>query len=499
MSDPTDRLFGWRPWALALAVVVGLTLVRLISLAITDLSLHFDEAQYWFWAQEPAFGYYSKPPLIGWLIAGTTALCGDGAFCIRWPAPVIHGLTALALGWAAGLLLPHSDPRTAPLVAIIYVTLPAVGFSAFLLTTDVPLLLCWALGMAALGQLLREEQVRPLVWIVVLAAAIGFGLLAKYALIYFLLGLGLWLVWLDPTTRARLWRPVGLAILFGLILFSPNLIWNAAEGWPTIGHTADNANWQGNLLNFNELAEFVGTQFGVFGPVLLPLFAVAAFHLLRERPDRSEKLLLALCLPILVIVTCQAFISRAHANWAAPAWLSALVLTVHVFANRQLWRRWALGGSALAHGLAGLVFAFFVSGLWRPPGIEDLPAFDRHLGWDQVARDVTRLGGPETGVIAGERKVIAQLVYHLHRAGYPGPVGHPPVEGPPKSHYEMVLQARLEDAPRWIHIRSQEDAATTLVLEETVGEIRSSGSLGSGMAGGRVVGYAVHVADDEEG
>ena len=42
------------------------TLWRVALLPFDRADLYVDEAQYWFWGQELAWGYYSKPPLIGW-------------------------------------------------------------------------------------------------------------------------------------------------------------------------------------------------------------------------------------------------------------------------------------------------------------------------------------------------------------------------------------------------------------------------------------------------
>ena len=82
----------------ALAAVAAITLVRLAVVGFAGLELDFEEAQYWFWAQDPAWGYFSKPPLIAWLIAGVTAVCGDGEACIRLPSPLLHAATALVVG-----------------------------------------------------------------------------------------------------------------------------------------------------------------------------------------------------------------------------------------------------------------------------------------------------------------------------------------------------------------------------------------------------------------
>ena len=57
------------PWAhpglrLAVVILLGLTAVRLIGLRLSTVDLFFDEAQYWAWPREIAFGYISKPPLL---------------------------------------------------------------------------------------------------------------------------------------------------------------------------------------------------------------------------------------------------------------------------------------------------------------------------------------------------------------------------------------------------------------------------------------------------
>ena len=59
----------WQVGSLAvpvwLVVALGALLaIRLVALVFNRTDLFFDEAQYWAWSVEPAFGYYSKPPLI---------------------------------------------------------------------------------------------------------------------------------------------------------------------------------------------------------------------------------------------------------------------------------------------------------------------------------------------------------------------------------------------------------------------------------------------------
>ncbi|MGA8053909.1 MAG: hypothetical protein WCA12_08635, partial [Burkholderiales bacterium] len=52
------------PLAAFAAVLVALVAWRALVLATNGIDLHPDEAQYVVWSRDPAFGYYSKPPMV---------------------------------------------------------------------------------------------------------------------------------------------------------------------------------------------------------------------------------------------------------------------------------------------------------------------------------------------------------------------------------------------------------------------------------------------------
>src|SRR5439155_22208849 len=275
------------------AGVAAITAVRLMWLAWQPVGLYPDEAQYWFWAQHPAFGYYSKPPLVAWLIALTTAGFGDSEFAIRLSAPLLHAGTAgIVYAMAAHLF----DRRTGFWSALAYLTLPGVSVSAFIISTDAVLLPCWA---AALYAFIRAREPGGGRWWLAAGIAAGAGLLAKYAMAYWFLS-ALGFVLFVPDERRHL-RPLLASIAIALLIYLPNLWWNWSHGFVSYLHLRDNAALSARLLHPTAFLEFLGSQFGVIGPLFF-----AALLLIVARPralsEPRARLLAAFALPPLALV-----------------------------------------------------------------------------------------------------------------------------------------------------------------------------------------------------
>lgn len=403
---------GLPAWAVVLGVGLVVLCLRYAVLLGTDLSLQGDEAQYWTWAQDLAFGYYSKPPLIAWVIGGATAICGDAAWCVRAPAAIFHVATALLLTALAGRLY---DDRIAVWTGVAWLTLPAVAFSSLIMSTDALLLTFWAAALLAYRRVLDGGG-----WPAVagLSLAFGLGLNAKYAMAYFALcAVVHWLV--CPQGRAAARAVAGrLAAGFslGLVMILPNLLWNMGHGWMTLQHTADNAHWQGIVLHFDEMADFLGAQFGVFGPVFF-VALLAASPAVRAGAARSSgpmRFLLAFSLPVLAVITLQALLSRANANWAATAYPAACIAVTALLLSGGVWRRRAFAaGIALHLAAAGGLYAFVLQPDWAPrPLAKTLSQLE---GWEATARAVSA-ALEETGasvLLMDDRMLTASMAYVL--------------------------------------------------------------------------------------
>ena len=413
----TPRFYGPAGMALTVAAV---TVLRLAYLTVFPFDLHPDEAQYWSWSLEPAWGYFSKPPMVAWLIAATTSVCGPAEACIKLSAPILHGLTACFIYGSASRLYGR---RAGFFGGILYLTLPGVSFSSAIMSTDPPLLTFWSIALYALVRL-REAAGRTYGWWLVLGLAVGLGLLSKYAMGFFVLALTLWLV-LDREGRRGLLADVSgraglmLASVTALALFVPNLWWNVTTGFVTFAHTASNANLGAKLFRPDKLADFIVGQFGVFGPVL---FAVLLWLLLRPGRWRLEpraRMLAAFVLAVLVPILIQSFISRANANWAATAYVAGAVW-VAGYLSTVRWGQAAAMGSVVLHvAAAGLVMGGGIGQkepgrYWGVAVASRIDPFKLYGGWRAFGNEIAELRTryPGLPLLAYDRMTVAFLLYY---------------------------------------------------------------------------------------
>jgi 4-amino-4-deoxy-L-arabinose transferase-like glycosyltransferase len=414
---------------IAAYALLAVTVLRLVWLAGDPIDLYPDEAQYWLWSRHLAFGYFSKPPLLPWIIAATTAIFGEDEFAIRVASPLIHLATGLVVYAIARRLY---DARTACWSAVLYATLPAVSLSSAIMSTDVPLMLCWAVALYAF---IRARESAGWRWWLVAGVAAGFGLLAKYAMEYWLLS-AFFLVLAFRDERQHLLRLIGAAAIAHLI-YLPNLVWNATNGFVSYKHTEANANLAGPLIHPGAFLEFLSAQFGVFGPILFGTLLVIVCVFPRALADKRARLLAVFALPTLAMMLIVSFLSRAHANWSAPTYVSATVLVAAFLVMRG--RTILLAASIVLHVAAAL---FLVGG--RPAAAAlgtELPAkldlLHRVRGWSVLGRTVGDMLAKRPGVIlmTWSREDLAALIYYVHPHPFDAVIWNP--GGGARNQFEM--------------------------------------------------------------
>jgi 4-amino-4-deoxy-L-arabinose transferase-like glycosyltransferase len=382
----------------ALMLTLALAVVRLVALFRTPLELYPDEAQYWLWSRTLDFGYYSKPPVIAWAIWATTAIGGDGEAWVRLSAGLFQAGATLLVFLIGRRLY---DGATGLAAAALYGLMPGIQLSALVAATDAPLLFFLGLSILAYVALLQETDSRRRTPLALgLGAALGLAFLSKYAAVYFVIGVAVHFAASPAARKAWDLRSAAAALLALAAVMAPNLAWNAAHGFATFQHTAANAAWSGvQLFNLAEAGLFLLSQFGVFGPIPLGVLIVGvALALLRKRLSAADLTLLCFTLPPLIIVTAQAFISRANANWSGAGYLTGSILAA-AWLLRWRARRWLIGGLAIQ----GVVAAAFLAAVISPALADKMGlanGLKRARGWSQTADLILNRAALEPGLTA---------------------------------------------------------------------------------------------------
>ncbi|MGE0742150.1 MAG: ArnT family glycosyltransferase [Hyphomonadaceae bacterium] len=443
-----------------LAVLILVTGSRVFALFINPLDLYVDEAQYWAWSRTFDWGYFSKPPMVAWVIGLTTALFGDAEWAVRLGAPIAHAIAASAIyvlgrsmyGAWAGFW-----------AGVGWMMLPGVFFSSGIISTDAVLLPLWSVALLGMWRLM---ETRSWTWAVVIGVFLGLGVLAKYAMLYFIVCSALAALWLPPVREALSKGRGVLIALVALLIITPNLWWNASHDFATAKHTAANARLDiEDMFNFDELGEFLGGQIGVIGPVIFVVLGWALWRAWRRSSGLTDqdRFLMAYILPPFVFISLIAFISRANANWAAVAYPAIIVwVTGNLFTSKA--GRRTMFAATLVNIAVGTAFAVIAYGL--PSVANQFKGVRTAQGWEDTAREialraVTQPGeAPFTAVLVDDRATFFELNYywrHARRAGAPlPPVRMWLLHGEPFNSAELTDPMRPEEGGRVlvVHLRA---------------------------------------------
>ena len=321
---------------MTIKILIPLVLIlfaqKILSLYFTNFDLFGDEAQYWLWSQDLDYGYFSKPPLLAWVVALYSFAFGDSFFSLK----IIPSFAYIFTAWAIYNLCKNIGLKkeSSYECVLLFLLIPAVSFSSFILSTDILLLLFWTL---ALNELVLIRKFKNLRNFLMFGIFIGLAFLSKYAAIYFIICLIIYVL-VDQDFRKFFFKNyLGFLLSFFciFIILLPNLIWNLNNGWVTLQHTSDNANFRNIEINFLRGFEFLSIQILMLGPLL---FIGAIFNYKKVVLDEKQKLLLIFSLPIFFIVLVEAIIVRANANWAAPGFIS-LFIFLYLLMNNGILKK----------------------------------------------------------------------------------------------------------------------------------------------------------------
>jgi 4-amino-4-deoxy-L-arabinose transferase-like glycosyltransferase len=464
---------------LAACLILGAAALHLAYLANNcPLDLAGDEAHYWDWSRPEHldWSYYSKGPLIAYLIRGGCALAGSWsiehtgnlALAIRLPAVICGSLLLVSL-YVLTVQVYRCDVLGLAVVGLA-LTLPLIAAGSSIMTIDAPYTCCWGWTLV-LG---HRAIFRGSAWAwPLLGVVLGLGMLAKYTMIVWVPSAALFLL-TTPEHRRLLWsRGFGCMLAVAGLSCLPILIWNAQHDWVTFRHVLGlsglhhvvepndepRIHWLGPL-------RYLGGQFAL---LLGYWFIVWAAAMIAHRPwrerDEGVRYLWWLSAPMfLLFLAFSPKTDGGEINWPVTAYLSGLVLSAAWLA-RQLDdpRRWYRLMAAINLGLAcvlGLAVTIFMHhSEWLYPLLTRLAGeptssnpfplrrYDptcRLRGWRTLAATVevlrarlNEIEGREPVLVGGNWTLPGVL--GVYCAGHPQAYSIGPIQGDRHSQYDLWL------------------------------------------------------------
>jgi Dolichyl-phosphate-mannose-protein mannosyltransferase len=449
---------SWCP-PLAAALILAATVLHLGFLASGScrLDLAPDEAHYWDWSRHLDFSYYSKGPLVAWLIrlsceafgGWSERVTGSLMFAIRVPAAVCGALLLASLFQLTRQVL--GSARMGLALVAVGLTLPLITAGSTLMTIDAPYTCCWGWALvfahrAVVGGSRWAWDVTGLL--------IGVGILAKYTMVVFLPSLALFLLLQRDYRRLvfswGFWR----MCLWAALCCLPIAVWNAQNGWVTLLHVArlagvmpsESSLRAGAGLKWLGPISYVGAQAGLLMGYWFALWlgAMIVANPLRDR-DVGRAYLWWMSAPMFALFLGFSLkTGGGEPNWPVTAYLSGAVLAAwwvgEVASSPRPWLRHCTSFCVGITCLLGLAITLFMhrSDLAHPllervagPATGDRPyparRFDptcRLRGWRHLAsevdaiRDRLRAEGIEPILVGVNWSVPGELGVYCK--------GHPP-------------------------------------------------------------------------
>jgi hypothetical protein len=290
------------------ALVVYLALAKfLVHMLVANNYGYFrDELYYMAAGRHLAFGYVDFPPFIAVLAAAVHLALGDSLVALHI-FPAIAGaflvlLTGLMAREFGGSRFAQALAALASLVVLTFLGVDAI------FSMDAFDELWWAIAAYVLIRLLKRDQ--PRLWLVFGLVA-GIGLTTKVTILFFGFAIVVGLL-LTPGRRHFRCKWLWLGGLIALAFFLPYVLWNAANGFPTVQFWSH----YGGKLEPISPPIFLVQQILTMNPVTLPLWLAGLYFFFFTAPGKPYRALGYAYVALYVLFT----VTGAKFYFLAPAY-----------------------------------------------------------------------------------------------------------------------------------------------------------------------------------
>ncbi len=369
-------------------------LVNLIikTLPAAIIELGNDEVYYWTYALFPDWSHFDHPPMVGLTIQlFTLNLTLLAEFFIRLGSLVLSSVNIILLFQLVKGIYSVEAAYISTLLftASIYFNI----ICGLFIIPDTPqiffILLALYYGLPAITAVNHAKG--DSLKIILFGLFTGLAFLSKYHSLFLWFGFGLYVLFHDRRWLKR--SSLYISILVTLLVMTPVIYWNINNNFISFTFHESRIGLFNSPIRPDSFLQFNLGQFFYQNPVLFIIYLLTLFSLYKKGRDRlsaTDKLLLYLSLPLILIFTLSSLFKDTLPHWTGPAFIGLIILSSEwlnekLAINRKKVINTLLGANALVILAILLGIAQINYGLFYSPEKGQDP---KELGTNDVTLDM---------------------------------------------------------------------------------------------------------------
>ncbi|RPG29996.1 MAG: 4-amino-4-deoxy-L-arabinose transferase [Muricauda sp. TMED12] len=313
MSQKFPRLFF-----ILLAVLFAL---NLFQASFTELI--YDEAYYWYYAQNMAWGYFDHPSMVAFLIK-VSSFFFDGELGVRFMSTVLSAGTYILL-W-----LLVDNPKKKDYVVhffLLVFSFTLMNAYGFLTLPDTSLLFFTALFLWLYKRFLKNEGIMTAVYLGLVMAALMY---SKYHAVLVILFVFL------SNYKLIFNKKAWVAVILALICYTPHFVWLYQNDFVSITfHLYERPN---QAYSFDEFT--LGYFLNIIVIIGLLFYWIYSSFFKFKATDKFSKALVYLVYGVLIFFFISSFNRRVQAQWAIVISIPLAIIAFNHLLQNTKSRKW---------------------------------------------------------------------------------------------------------------------------------------------------------------
>ena len=306
---------------LFLYLLGAILVLNLLQAYFTELI--YDEAYYWYYSKNLAWGYFDHPPMVAWLIK-LSGLVLNGELGVRFMTCLISAATYLVL-WK---IIDHPKKKDYVLqFFVVTFSMTLLNAYGFFTLPDTPLIFFTALFLLLYKRFIKTPTLILSIFLGLVMSALMYSKYHAVLVIVFVLLSNLKLL-----KNKYAW----LAVLIALLSYTPHLLWLYENDFVSIKyHLFERPNQAYSFTKFT-LGYFLNL-IAIFG-LTFPLVYYILYH--TKPKDVFNRSLLFLTYGVLIFFFISSFSKRVQTQWIIIISIPMILLIFNYIIGHENIRKW---------------------------------------------------------------------------------------------------------------------------------------------------------------